>query len=594
MKLLNNIEKNSLKESMKVIFRMWKFADPWKVRFYFGFLFGCTMPLFFSFYSSYTVKKFTELCTTGDMKKMISVLINIGIIALFGVIIYPICFGIVYTTYSRIGGSIQKKIFIHAQNLPVSYIESRYSGDIVSRVTGDYNDAIQLVAYPTVGQNNPFAKTFTIIATAVIVFLSNCYLGLLSIALGMLSIYITTKFSKTIKAAEIRTKEICGKASQSIINTLSGTMTSRIFNLDDYLKNTYEKNTEDIYENNMKLIKKKSLMGAVNQFEGFLSFTGIMAAGLVMSAYNLIDIPTVIFIASMQMNMAEDFRQLGQEFAGLQKYIAGAERLFEFFDAEEEDDRKTTVRPDYNKKEAVSIKNLCFKYKDSDREIFNNFNLEIENGKSLAIVGGSGGGKSTLFKLLLGFSEYDSGEINMFGNDSKLYSLKDLRGMFSYVPQDSYLFDATIEENIAWGNPEASFDEIEKAAKAAYLGDYINSLPDGYKTRVGERGAQISGGQRQRIAIARAFLKNSPIILLDEATSALDSESEREVQKAIEDLMKNRTSVIIAHRLSTIQNADRIIVIENGKKIEDGTHNDLIDKKGRYFELYNMQYTEDN
>lgn len=587
---MNKDKKSTFSQSMKVIFKMWSFAKPWKFRFYFGFLFGCTMPLFYSFYSSYTIKKFTELCMSGDIKNMIPVLINIAMLVLFCVTIYPICFGLVYTTYSKIGGEVQKKIFIHAQKLPVSYVESKFSGDIVSRVTGDYNDAIQLVAYPTVGQNNPFARTFTIVAIAIIVFSSNWFLGIISFILGTISIFITSKFSKKMKKAELRTKEIYGEASQSIINTLSGTMTSRIFSLDDYLKNIYEKNTEDIYNNNLKLVKKKSLLGVINEFQGFISFTGIMIIGLIMAAYKLIDIPMVIFIATMQMNMAEGFRELSLSFTGLQKYIAGAERLFEFFDAPEEVEKISSVKPNYDEKKAISIQNLSFKYQNSKKNIFNNFNLEIENGKSLAIVGGSGGGKSTLFKLLLGFANNQLGKIQVFGNDSELYSLKDLRAFFSYVPQESYLFDGTIEENIAWGNPDATFEEIENAAKSAYLYDYINSLPDGYKTRVGERGSQISGGQRQRIAIARAFVKNSPIILLDEATSALDSESEREVQKAIDALMKNRTSIIIAHRLSTIQNADRIIVIEEGRKIEDGTHDELLRKQGRYSELYNLQY----
>jgi len=587
---MSETKKGSFYQSMKIIFKMWSFAKPWKFRFYFGFLFGCTMPLFYSFYTSYIVKKFTEVCISGELEKLISVLINISFMALFMVVIYPICFGLVYTTYSKIGGGVQKKMFIHAQKLPVSYTESNFSGDIVSRVTGDYNDAIQLVAYPTVGQNNPFARILTIVATAIIVFASNWILGIISIVLGFISIFITSKFGSIIKKVELKTKEISGEASQSIINTLSGTMTSRIFSLDDYLKNIYEKNTEDIYTNNLKLIKKKSLMGSINQFQGFFSFTGVMVVGLIMSTYKLIDIPTVIFIATMQINMAEGFQALGQAFAGLQKYIAGAERLFEFFDAPEENEKISSVKPNYNVEKAIKIKNLNFKYPNSEKVIFNDFNIEIENGKSLAIVGGSGGGKSTLFKLLLNFAKKQSGQVEIFGNNEELYSLKNLRELFSYVPQDSYLFDATIEENIAWGNPDATFEEIEKAAKAAYLYDYIADLQDGYKTRVGERGAQISGGQRQRIAIARAFVKNSPIILLDEATSALDSESEREVQKAIEGLMKNRTSIIIAHRLSTIQNADRIIVIEGGENIEDGTHAELLKKQGRYTDLYNMQY----
>ena len=587
---MNEQGKFSLYKSIKVILKMWRFADPWKFSFYFGFLGGCTMPLFYSFYTSYIISKFSEICIEGNMSQIGSVLTSIGVIVLFSVVIYPLCFGLVYTTYSRICGEIQKKIFLHAQNLSMDYIESKFSGDIISRVTADYGDAVQLVAYPTVGQYNPFARLFAILSTAVIVCICDWKLGIISICLGVVSIVITSKFVSEIKKSEIKTKKIYSKASQNIINTLSGIVTSRIFGLDDYLRNIYEADTERIYKNNIKLIKKKSFMGSINQFQGFLSFTGIMIIGLIMSMYEMIDIPTVIFIASMQMNIAEGFQMLGKGFADMQKYIVGAERLFEFFEAPVEITGTSSSTPDYNYDKAIEIKNLDFKYSESDKPIFHNFNLSIQRGENVAIVGGSGGGKSTLFKLLLNFVKKDSGCIRVLGNDEEIYSLKDLRKLFSYVSQDCYIFDTTIEDNIAWGRPDATFEEIEEAAKAAYLLDYIKSLPDGFKTRVGERGSQISGGQKQRIAIARAFIKNAPIILLDEATSALDSESEHEVQKAIERLMKDRTSIVIAHRLSTIQNADRILVLEKGGIIEEGTHRELIEKDGRYKKLYEMQY----
>lgn len=212
--------------------------------------------------------------------------------------------------------------------------------------------------------------------------------------------------------------------------------------------------------------------------------------------------------------------------------------------------------------------------------------MEISNGAKIGIAGGSGGGKTTLIKLLLGLLEPLQGQIRLFGRDVQMYSQAQVRSLFSYVPQDCYLFDGTIRENILVGNPDATEEELEKAVENAYLTDFIKSIPEGLDKRVGERGTLLSGGQRQRVAIARAFLKDAAILLLDEATSALDSRSEESVQKSIEKLMEGRTSIVIAHRLSTIQNMDRILVLEEGCVEEDGTHEELLVKKGRYYHLY--------
>lgn len=583
-------KKATLLHSAKIVLRMWAFAKPYKFRFFISFIVGCTRQLYYSLLFGMMTKLFMEVCISGDTAKLYSVLGYILLAMLGGMIVYPLCYGLIYTTYSKISGDVQKLLFTHAQKIPVSYVENRFSGDIISRVSNDFKAAIDLVCYPTVGQGNPFSNVFTTISIGVIVFTTNWILGFISLFLGLLGMFLTSKFAQPIKAAQIKVREFSGEATQSVINTLSGTMVARIFGLDDYLHKIYMKNINSIYKNNMSLIRKYSLMGAVGGLQGFLSFTGVTIIGLLMSVDNLIDIPTVIFIANLQMGMSYGLTSLGRAFAGLQGYIAGAERLFEFLDAPEEDPRKTAAKADFTADTAIQINNLCFKYQDTEYDIFKDFNLDIPKGQCLAVVGGSGGGKSTLFKLLLGFAEKQSGDIMIFGNNLESYSLQDLRTFFSYVPQDSYLFDGSIEENILWGNPGATKEQIWKAVKDAYLEDFIESLPEGINTRVGERGTQVSGGQKQRIAIARAFLKNAPIILLDEATSSLDSESEQEVQKALNKLMEGRTSIVIAHRLSTIKNADRIIVIEQGENIEEGSHSELLQIQGRYEQLYNMQF----
>ena len=238
---------------------------------------------------------------------------------------------------------------------------------------------------------------------------------------------------------------------------------------------------------------------------------------------------------------------------------------------------------------AVQLRDISFGYTDNSQTVINNLSLDIKAGERLGLAGHSGGGKTTLTKLILRFADVTKGAITIDGKDIRDLTQQSLRANIAYVPQEPYLFHRSLRDNIAYGKPKASDSEIMTAIKQANAMEFIASLPDGLDTIVGERGVKLSGGQRQRIAIARAILKDAPILILDEATSALDSESEKLIQDALEKLMKNRTSIVIAHRLSTIAKLDRIIVLDNGAIIEDGTHNELLDKKGTYAKLWNHQ-----
>ena len=584
----NNTKKLTFKESFSVILRMWHLIPKHRFRFYVGFLAGSTSTFFFRFLDSYLVEEFTEACVSGNNDMLMRNLLMVCGMVLFGIIVYPLSFGMVYTTYSMISGEVKKKIFDKALKIKPSYIESEYSGELVTRVTADYNDAIQMVAYPVVGQGNPFAMVFAIIMIAIVILYRSPILGVISLALTGINLLIVRFMVAPLREKEKKTKEITGRASQSIVDSLSGTMVSRMFGLRHMLVERYENETDAIYNNNLSLIRKKSILTLLVDMQSFISFICVCAIGLYLCTKDIVDIPTVLFISLLQMSLGTYVRELSNKVSEMQKYIVGAKRLFEFFDAPEEIERPLQAKPEYRAKKAVELKEVCFTYPDSDKPLFHKFSLEIKNGERIGIVGGSGGGKSTLMKLLLEFNVADLGQINLYGNDIQNYSQSQVRGLFSYVPQDCYLFDGTIRENIALGNENVTEEEINKAIENAYLTEFIASLPEGLETRVGERGSLLSGGQRQRVAIARAFLKNAPILLLDEATSALDSQSEEIVQKAIDRLMDNRTSIVIAHRLSTIENMDRILVIEKGQVLEEGTHEELLVKKGRYYQLYNM------
>jgi len=281
------------------------------------------------------------------------------------------------------------------------------------------------------------------------------------------------------------------------------------------------------------------------------------------------------------------FLQLGSFLSQLQGCLAGASRVFEIMDMPEEKNRGSAYKG-VTDSVYIKFKNVSFNYGGQGQGL-KNFSMDIERGCKAALAGPSGGGKSTVFKLLLGYYPQEEGEIIIDGKPIEEYSLTALRNMIAYVPQDTYLFDGTIYENIGLARPNASREEIIEAAKAAYAHDFISQQPDGYETMVGERGVRLSGGQKQRIAIARAILKDAPILLLDEATSALDSESELLVQKALEKLMAGRTVLTAAHRLSTIESSDVIYVVEEGSILEKGSHKELCKESGLYRKLWELQ-----
>jgi len=321
---------------------------------------------------------------------------------------------------------------------------------------------------------------------------------------------------------------------------------------------------------------------------GAIIFTLVLGSYFVHTGVT--DIGTVVFIVLMQSQINNDVFLLTNLYQQLQYATVSATRVKDILDYPDEYPRDDKFAPNMNSDTAIDINHIVVSYED-DTPVLKDFSLSIKNGERLAIVGGSGSGKTTLIKSIMEFVEVTSGSFVIYGHPREMYSQTTVRDLISYVPQNCYLFDGSIRDNIVWGNENATNELIIDAAHNAGLQEMIDSLPFGIETRVGEYGIQLSSGQRQRIAIARAIIKNAPLLLLDEATSALDSESEQAIQEVLEHLMEGRTAIIIAHRLSTIQKADRIIVIEHGVVIEEGKHDELLSRGGRYSELYHLQYT---
>lgn len=488
-------------------------------------------------------------------------------------------------------GNIRMNVFKHMGSLTVKNFEGRHTGDLITRITNDI-DAIQKVYMNHI----PMLSFAFIHGTVAIIsmLLMNWQFAIIAIVIGLVSVLISILFSKPLRRTGDDVQSRIGGMTQSLIDISDGFMETKMFNIEGKIFDKYENENRNLNVAVIKRGKISSILEVINDTYGILKTIGLLTLGLYMSMNGKIDIGTIAAILHLQGNASFLFENIGQFIAGIQGSLAGACRVFELLNSPTESyDTKEYNKSNIFSNSMIEMKKVCFSYDDGER-VLDKVDISVDEGKMAAIVGASGGGKSTLIKLLMGFYNVDDGEIFIDGKPIESRSLRELREMIAYVPQDAYLFYGTIEENIRYGRLDATKEEIIESAKMAYAHDFIMEFPDGYDTMVGEKGANLSGGQKQRIAIARAILKNTPILLLDEATSALDSESEQLVQLALDRLMKGRTTIAIAHRLSTIEAADEIYVLQDGKVMENGRHMDLISMEGIYKHLYDLQIKQNS
>ena len=402
--------------------------------------------------------------------------------------------------------------------------------------------------------------------------------------LGIPLAQFARKLRKASKDSMVQISEIY----TSLQEMLSGFTVIKSFCREKHEEKRFAVNNKDYYNVQQRIVRVDARTTPVMEV---LSMTGVSIVlwfggkDVINGAWTLGDFTAFILAVQQMYQPIKNFSQLNST---IQQAVSASERVFEILDEES----KIFNLPDAKNIDVFSndivYKNVSFEYEQS-KSILKNINIDIKKGQTVAFVGSSGSGKSTIANLLLRFYDVNSGEILVDGTNIKNLTLESLRDKIGVVSQDVFLFNDTVKYNIAYGKLDAGDEEIEKAAKAANAHKFISAMPDGYNTLIGERGMKLSGGEKQRIAIARAMLKNPPILVLDEATSALDSESEKLVQEAIETLMKNRTVILIAHRLSTVKNADQIIVIDKGTVVERGKHQELLDKNGVYAKLYNLK-----
>lgn len=482
--------------------------------------------------------------------------------------------------------NLRKEIFAKVTRLQIGYFNNQRKGDLISRFTND----VQEVEAAVIGSLKVVLKEpVTIIVYFGVLFAISVKLTLFSLVVFPIVGGALAEIVKRLKRQAKDSQESLGRIVNILDETFSGMRVVKAFNARKYIMTKMEEENEYYGKVNFSMAKKNEISGPVSESFGVLIIAGLMYFGgsLILSGEGELTASEFVTFIAFFAQIIPPAKSFSNGITSLQKGIASARRIFTVIDTDPVIENKPNAIVLQQFEKNVEFKNVSFAY-DTD-DVLKNINLTVEKGKTIALVGPSGGGKSTLADLVPRFYDPTEGDVCIDGISIRDYEIESLRKQMGVVTQESILFNDSIFNNIAFGMPNISEDAVISAARIANAHDFIMQTENGYQTNIGERGSKLSGGQRQRLSIARAVLKNPPILILDEATSALDSESEKLVQEALFNLMKNRTSIVIAHRLSTIQHADEIIVIQHGQIIERGTHDVLLKQGGLYKKLNEIQ-----
>lgn len=488
---------------------------------------------------------------------------------------------------ARMERDMRQQLFDHYEQLSFSYYDQHNSGQMMSKLVSDLFDISESAHH---GPENLFISIVKIVGSFVFLFLINWRLAIPLAILVVCMFFFSLKQNRRMQQTFLENRRKIGDVNASLQDTLAGIRVVQSFANEDIERQKFYKSNHDFLkskDDNYRCMG--SFMSWNLFFQGMMYLTTLVFGGFLISKglMNVGDLAMYALYIGIFISPIQILVELTEM---MQKGLSGFRRFLDVMDTKPEIEDAKDATPLTNVQGHVSYENVSFHYSDDDTPVLSDVSFQIEAGKSIALVGPSGSGKTTICSLLPRFYDVTEGRITIDGKDVRSLTLNSLRNQIGLVQQDVYLFCGTVRENIAYGKPDATMDEIIDAAKKANIHDFIEELPDGYDTFVGERGTRLSGGQKQRISIARVFLKNPPILILDEATSALDNESERWIQQSLEELAKNRTTITIAHRLSTIRNADEILVVADNRICERGTHDELVAKNGIYAHYYEIQF----
>ena len=472
--------------------------------------------------------------------------------------------------------------------LPMNYFDKKTNGEVLSVITNDI-DTLGMNLNQSITQI--ITSVFTIIGILAMMFSMNVPMTLVSLLTLPLSGFAVKFIVGKSQKYFAKQQEFLGHVNGNIEETFSGYNIVKVFNGEEKAIQDFKKSNDELYESAWKSQFLSGLMHPIMNFIGNIGYVAIALLGGYLSIQGKITVGNIQSFIQYNKQFTQPINQIAQVSSMIQSMIASAERIFEFLDEDEEPKDVTDKTDIKDLKGNVTFKHVHFGYKP-DKIIINDFNAEIKEGQKIAIVGPTGAGKTTIVKLLMRFYDLNSGKILIDGHDISEFDRGEIRKMFGMVLQDTWLFNGTIKDNIKYGKQDASDSEIIEATKAAHVHHFIKTLPNAYNMEINEETSNISQGQKQLLTIARVILANPKILILDEATSSIDTRTEIQIQSAMDELMKGRTSFIIAHRLSTIRNADLILVMNNGDIVEQGTHEELLNLNGFYADLYNSQFEE--